>query len=80
MNKWTKNNKTAFSFIILVAACSFEAYFPRLEAVVLFGEPIRWETSLQLIVDVLVANGHPSRQPKSIPNPHIPVLVIEKSY
>ena len=31
------------------APCSFNQFFPRIEAVVLFGEPIRWETSLQVI-------------------------------
>ncbi len=30
------------------APCSFEHYFPRIEAIVLFGEPVRWETSLQV--------------------------------
>ena len=30
------------------APCSFNQFFPRIEAVVLFGEPIRWETSLQV--------------------------------
>ena len=40
----------------------------------LFGEPIRWETSLQLLIDVLVTNGKPSAAPNSIPNPHIPIL------
>jgi len=30
------------------APCSFNEYFPKIEAVVLFGEPIRWETSLQV--------------------------------
>ncbi|XP_034028668.1 haloacid dehalogenase-like hydrolase domain-containing 5 [Thalassophryne amazonica] len=28
------------------------------EAVILFGEPIRWETNLQLIIDVLLTNGN----------------------
>ncbi|KAM9786018.1 haloacid dehalogenase-like hydrolase domain-containing 5 [Neosynchiropus ocellatus] len=31
---------------------------PKVEAVVLFGEPIRWETNLQLIIDVLLTNGN----------------------
>uniref|UniRef100_A0A8D0HR84 Cat eye syndrome critical region protein 5 n=1 Tax=Sphenodon punctatus TaxID=8508 RepID=A0A8D0HR84_SPHPU len=31
--------------------------------VVLFGEPVRWETNLQLIIDVLLTNGYPG-------NPH----------
>ena len=30
------------------APCSFSEFFPKIEAVVLFGEPIRWETSLQV--------------------------------
>ena len=34
------------------APCAFEKYFPRIEAIVLFGEPIRWETSLQVSVVV----------------------------
>lgn len=28
-------------------------------AVILFGEPIRWESNLQLLVDVLLTNGNP---------------------
>jgi hypothetical protein len=35
------------------APCSFEHYFPRIEAIVLFGEPVRWETSLQVGNSVL---------------------------
>ncbi|XP_056157917.1 haloacid dehalogenase-like hydrolase domain-containing 5 [Lampris incognitus] len=30
---------------------------PKVEAVILFGEPIRWETNLQLVIDVLLTNG-----------------------
>jgi len=56
------------------APCSFNKYFPKIEAVVLFGEPIRWETSLQLLVDVLMTDGHPSKAPSSISHPHLPVL------
>ncbi|XP_059925493.1 haloacid dehalogenase-like hydrolase domain-containing 5 [Gadus macrocephalus] len=32
----------------------------RIEAVILFGEPIRWETNLQLLMDVLLTNGNPA--------------------
>ena len=56
------------------APCAFEKYFPRIEAIVLFGEPIRWETSLQLIVDVLVTNGSPCFNPESIPQKQLPIL------
>ncbi|XP_058882897.1 haloacid dehalogenase-like hydrolase domain-containing 5 isoform X3 [Acipenser ruthenus] len=48
--------------------------FPRIEAVILFGEPIRWETNLQLIVDLLLTNGYPANPVMSPPYPHIPVL------
>ncbi|KFV71103.1 Cat eye syndrome critical region protein 5, partial [Dryobates pubescens] len=42
--------------------------------VVLFGEPVRWETSLQLIIDVLLSNGNPGAELQDIPYPHLPVL------
>ncbi|XP_051249825.1 haloacid dehalogenase-like hydrolase domain-containing 5 [Dicentrarchus labrax] len=32
---------------------------PKIEAIILFGEPIRWETNLQLLIDVLLTNGSP---------------------
>lgn len=51
-----------------------EQSFVPVEAVVLFGEPVRWETSLQLILDVLMSNGQPSTAPPGIIYPHIPVL------
>jgi len=51
-----------------------EKYFPRVEAVVLFGEPIRWETALQLLVDVLMTNGLPTEAPRVVPRPHLPIL------
>mgnify|MGYP003574217533 CR=1 FL=1 len=56
------------------APCAFEKYFPRIEAVILFGEPVRWESNLQMILDVLVTNGRPHEAPAEIPYPHIPVL------
>ncbi|KAL5013871.1 hypothetical protein ScPMuIL_008141 [Solemya velum] len=56
------------------APCAFEAYFPRIEAVILFGEPVRWETNLQLIIDVLMTNGLPIAAPREIPYPHLPIL------
>ncbi|XP_061532882.1 haloacid dehalogenase-like hydrolase domain-containing 5 [Phycodurus eques] len=45
-----------------------------IDAVILFGEPIRWETNLQLIVDVLLTNGKPDRNWNSVQYPHIPLL------
>ncbi|NXF99638.1 HDHD5 hydrolase, partial [Sakesphorus luctuosus] len=43
-------------------------------AVVLFGEPVRWETSLQLIIDVLLTSGYPGNPYHHENYPHIPVL------
>uniref|UniRef100_A0A3B3BPM4 Haloacid dehalogenase-like hydrolase domain-containing 5 n=1 Tax=Oryzias melastigma TaxID=30732 RepID=A0A3B3BPM4_ORYME len=47
---------------------------PKVEAVVLFGEPIRWETNLQLIIDVLLTHGNPSGVHQSQVMPHLPLL------
>lgn len=48
--------------------------FPIIEGIVLFNEPISWETPLQLIVDILMTNGMPSGLLDEIAYPHIPVL------
>ncbi|XP_051804128.1 haloacid dehalogenase-like hydrolase domain-containing 5 [Acanthochromis polyacanthus] len=32
---------------------------PQIQAIILFGEPIKWETNLQLLIDVLLTNGRP---------------------
>uniref|UniRef100_A0A8C3QGD8 Haloacid dehalogenase like hydrolase domain containing 5 n=1 Tax=Cyanoderma ruficeps TaxID=181631 RepID=A0A8C3QGD8_9PASS len=42
--------------------------------VILFGEPVRWETSLQLITDVLLSNGNPGAELQEVPYPHLPIL------
>ncbi|EMP38872.1 Cat eye syndrome critical region protein 5 [Chelonia mydas] len=47
---------------------------PKIEAVVLFGEPVRWETNLQLIIDVLLTGGCPGKPHHQASHPHIPVL------
>ncbi|XP_077586073.1 haloacid dehalogenase-like hydrolase domain-containing 5 [Stigmatopora nigra] len=47
---------------------------PKVEAVVLFGEPIRWETNLQLIIDVLLTNGNLGSLHQAQNIPHLPLL------
>ncbi|XP_047204200.1 haloacid dehalogenase-like hydrolase domain-containing 5 [Girardinichthys multiradiatus] len=32
---------------------------PQIQAIILLGEPVRWETNLQLLIDVLLSNGRP---------------------
>ncbi|XP_036616294.1 haloacid dehalogenase-like hydrolase domain-containing 5 isoform X2 [Trichosurus vulpecula] len=48
--------------------------FPPIEGVLLLGEPVRWETSLQLIIDVLLSNGNPGTEVAVPPYPHLPIL------
>ncbi|XP_066237237.1 haloacid dehalogenase-like hydrolase domain-containing 5 isoform X2 [Saccopteryx leptura] len=48
--------------------------FPAIEGVLLLGEPVRWETSLQLIMDVLLSNGNPGTGLVMAPYPHLPIL------
>ncbi|XP_066529246.1 haloacid dehalogenase-like hydrolase domain-containing 5 isoform X2 [Hoplias malabaricus] len=47
---------------------------PKVEAVILFGEPIRWETNLQLIIDVLLTNGNVSNTYETSHSSHLPLL------
>ncbi|XP_068950414.1 haloacid dehalogenase-like hydrolase domain-containing 5 isoform X2 [Petaurus breviceps papuanus] len=49
--------------------------FPPIEGVLLLGEPVRWETSLQLIIDVLLSNGSPGAGLAAVPYPHLPILI-----
>ena len=44
-------------------------------AILLLGEPVRWETNLQLIIDMLVTNGSPFSSLLSAPSQHIPIIV-----
>ncbi|XP_038061453.1 haloacid dehalogenase-like hydrolase domain-containing 5 [Patiria miniata] len=53
---------------------NIEIFLPRIEAVVLFGEPVRWETNLQLILDMLITNGQLNHTPDHVPYPNMPVL------
>ena len=53
---------------------STERVLPPIEAIVLFGEPVRWETNLQLILDVLMTDGQLELKPLTVPRPHIPIL------
>lgn len=55
----------------LLDALSFQK---TLAGVILFGEPVRWETSLQLITDVLLSNGNPGAELQDVPYPHLPIL------
>uniref|UniRef100_H2T0E1 Haloacid dehalogenase-like hydrolase domain-containing 5 n=1 Tax=Takifugu rubripes TaxID=31033 RepID=H2T0E1_TAKRU len=47
---------------------------PNVEAVILFGEPVRWETNLQLIIDILLTNGNLGSAYNPQNMPHLPLL------
>ncbi|CAF1188561.1 unnamed protein product [Rotaria sordida] len=53
--------------------------FRPIDAVVLLGEPIHWETSLQLITDILLNHGNPNDAANSTGiGPHIPIIACNK--
>jgi hypothetical protein len=45
---------------------------------VLLGEPVNWECSLQLLLDVLMTNGDPRSKFKFVPSPHLPIIACNK--
>ncbi|XP_058789038.1 haloacid dehalogenase-like hydrolase domain-containing 5 isoform X2 [Phymastichus coffea] len=51
-----------------------EIDFKKIDGIILLNEPVNWETSLQLIVDLLVTNGMPSHVLPVVPYPHIFVI------
>jgi HAD superfamily hydrolase (TIGR01456 family) len=46
----------------------------RIEAIIMMGEPRRWESFLQLLVDLLVTDGKPDRAPDAVPEEHLPII------
>uniref|UniRef100_A0A7E4W1K4 Cat eye syndrome critical region protein 5 n=1 Tax=Panagrellus redivivus TaxID=6233 RepID=A0A7E4W1K4_PANRE len=51
--------------------------FEPIEAIILLGEPRKWETALQLLVDVLITNGNPAGSDVdrgTVAHPHVPVI------
>eukprot|EP00795_Rhopilema_esculentum_P006018 gene6018-11388_t len=40
------------------------------------GEPIHWETHLQILIDLLITNGMPNNNLREIPATNIPVIAV----
>ncbi|CAK9295472.1 unnamed protein product [Gordionus sp. m RMFG-2023] len=57
-----------------------KSILPRIEAIVLFGEPVNWETSLQLIIDVLLTDGYIDKKFEMFPYPHIPIISCNSDF
>uniref|UniRef100_A0A095BWN1 Cat eye syndrome critical region protein 5-like protein n=1 Tax=Schistosoma haematobium TaxID=6185 RepID=A0A095BWN1_SCHHA len=43
-------------------------------SIILTGEPARWESSLQLLVDLLMTDGKPDEVPETFPEEHLPII------
>lgn len=51
--------------------------FEPIEAIILLGEPLKWESALQLLIDVLLTNGNPAASTitrGAIAHPHLPII------
>lgn len=59
---------------------SLQRYVPeprpleQIDMIIMLGEPRRWETHLQLLVDLLMTNGKPDHTPNTMPEEHIPIV------
>lgn len=67
--KQKKNEETLNFFVDFSSLTSCVAI-----AIILFGEPIRWETNLQLLIDVLLTNGSPGCEYNAHLSNQLPVL------
>ncbi|VDP96626.1 unnamed protein product [Trichobilharzia regenti] len=47
---------------------------PETSVIILTGEPARWESSLQLLVDLLMTDGKPDEVPEVFPEEHLPII------
>jgi len=44
------------------------------------GEPVNWEKSLQIIIDVLLSNGRPNDKYHQIIGNHLPIVAVNTDY
>lgn len=57
--------------------CAFEEYNHPIEAILMFNEPLQWEVSLQLLLDILLTGGQPYKKDNNRDikgQQHIPIL------
>ena len=54
-------------------------FFPDLLAILLLGEPVRWETNLQLVIDCLVTGGSPESSVMKT-NEQIPLIATNTDF
>lgn len=48
--------------------------------VLLMGEPVHWEKSFQIIIDILLTNGEPNKLHQNVSASQIPVIAVNTDY
>ncbi|CAF3456513.1 unnamed protein product [Rotaria socialis] len=73
-------NRAKFSDMIKNQNVVRNKNFHPIDAIVLLGEPISWESSLQVITDLLLTDGNPSVVPvdTSVNRSHMPVIACNR--
>ncbi|CAF3361323.1 unnamed protein product [Rotaria sp. Silwood1] len=73
-------NRAKFSEMIKTQSLVRDTNFRPIDAIVLLGEPISWESSLQVITDLLLTDGNPAVVPveTTIDQTHIPVIACNR--
>ena len=56
-----------------------DQFYP-IEAILLMGEPVNWERSFQILIDVLITSGNPNTKCEHIPTTHIPLIAVNTDY
>ncbi|CAF4671452.1 unnamed protein product, partial [Rotaria sp. Silwood2] len=73
-------NRVRLSEMISTQGLVHDENFGVSEAIVLLGEPIQWERSLQVIIDLLLTDGNPSIIPgdSNTKHDHIPIIACNR--
>ncbi|CAF2964370.1 unnamed protein product [Rotaria sp. Silwood2] len=73
-------HRAKFSAMIETQSLVRDTNFRPIDAIVLLGEPISWESSLQVITDLLLTDGNPGVVPvdTTVDRAHIPVIACNR--
>ncbi|CAF3125191.1 unnamed protein product [Rotaria sp. Silwood2] len=73
-------NRVKLSEMIRTQGLVHDENFRPVEAIVLLGEPIYWERSLQVIIDLLLTDGNPAKilTDSNTQHDHIPVIACNR--
>ncbi|CAF3026620.1 unnamed protein product, partial [Rotaria sp. Silwood2] len=73
-------NRVRLSEMIRTQGVVHNENFQPIEAIVLLGEPIQWERSLQVIIDLLLTDGNPAMvsSDSNTEHDHIPIIACNR--